>query len=330
MSKRVKFFMQVGVIVLASMLANHAAIAAKKTQHLDRIIAVVNDVIITQSELDHQITAIKTQMNANNVPLPASDILRKQVLDQLINRKVQLQYAEQSGVTMSDDDVTKAIESIAKNHNVPLAELYKKVAEQGLTRDAYRKSIQEDLLLQRVQQQNVASKVTITPQEVDNFMHSQAWLAFNTKEYHLEDILIVLPETPSPKDIAAAKKRANETLAKIKKGMSFEEAAASESGQDNALQGGDLGWRKLPEIPAIFANELVKMKANELLGPIQAPNGFHIVKLAGIRSTEKQPDAAQMHAQVQQLIFQRKFEESLQNWILKIRSGAFIDTHAEK
>lgn len=329
MSKHTTFFIQLGAGILTSLLIQHSAIAANKAQHLDRIVAVVNDVVITQSELNDRITTIKTQMQANNVPLPANDVIHKQVLDQIINKKVQLQYAEQAGIAITEEDVTKAIQGIAKSHNLPVDVLYQKVAEQGLTREAYQKDIREDLILQHIQQQNVASKVKITPQEVEAFMRSQAWQAFNTKEYHLEDILITLPETPSPKDIAEAKKKAETTLAKIKGGMSFEEAAATDSGQENALQGGDLGWRKLPEIPAIFANELVKMKANDLLGPIRAPNGFHIVKLTGVRSIGKQPNPSQMRAQVQQLIFQRKFEENLQQWITRIRSGAFVDTRTE-
>ena len=117
-------------------------------------------------------------MKGNDVPIPEDTILRKQVLDQLVNRKVQLQYAEQSGINVTDEDVNKAIESIAQRNNMPVNALYQKVRQQGLNRDAYHKDIHEELLLQHVQQQNVASKIKITPQEVDNFMRSPAWLAF--------------------------------------------------------------------------------------------------------------------------------------------------------
>lgn len=154
-------------------------------------------------------------------------------------------------------------------------------------------------------------------------------VSFSTKEYHLEDILITLPDTPSSQDVATAKKRADELLAKIKHGLNFSEAAAAESGETNALQGGDLGWRKLPEIPSAFANQLVNMKANEILGPVQTANGFHIVRLAAIRNVDKQPNAAEQRTQVEQLIFQRKFEEGLQSWITRLHSEAFINMHPE-
>jgi peptidyl-prolyl cis-trans isomerase SurA len=193
----------------------------------------------------------------------------------------------------------------------------------------YRKEIREEILLQQVQQQAVGSKITIAPQEVSDFMRSKTWQAFNTKEYHLEDILITLPEVPSPQDVANAKKRAEEVLQKLQHGMSFNEAAAAESGDKNALQGGDLGWRKLPEIPSAFADKLIYLKAGELLGPVQTPNGFHIVRLAGIRSNDSKMTPEQQRMQVEQLIFQRKLEEGLQTWVAKLRGQAFINTNSE-
>ena len=183
--------------------------------------------------------------------------------------------------------------------------------------------------MQRVQQQAVGSKISISPQEVNDFMRSKTFSTSNTQEYHLEDILITLPEAPSPQDVAAAKKHAEDIMAKIHHGMSFSQAAAAESGDKNALQGGDLGWRKLAEIPSAFASEIIHMKVNDLVGPLQTPNGFHIIRIAGIRNGGKEPSAAEQRSQVEQLIYQRKLEENLQSWITRLRSQAFINTHPE-
>ncbi len=325
MIKQLKNFIQIGFLVLTGFCLCHPAFAAKKkAEPLDGIAAIVNESPITLSELNHQLAMIKRQMIGSHVPLPPSDILRKQVLDQLINKKLQLELAEHSGVNISDDELNNAINRIAQNNKMPIDELYKKIAEQGMNINEYHKEIREELTLNRIQQQNVASKITITPQEVKDFLHSKSWQLSGAKEYHLEDILIVLPEAPSPQQVAAGKKQAEATLAKIRNGMSFEEAAASDSGEANALKGGDLGWRKLPEIPTIFAEQLINMKEKDIAGPIQAANGFHVVRLAGIRSTGKPLDPKMQQSQVEHLIFQRKFEEGLQRWISKVRSESFI------
>lgn len=324
MLKNLKFFIRSGLVILLAGILNPLALA-KNTTSLDGIVAIVNDSVITQSELNQTMNGIKKQLRASNVSAPEPKIFRKQVLDQLILKKLQSQVAEAMGIKVTDEDVNKAIKMIADNNKLSVNELYEKLAEQDIKRSEYEKEIREQLLLQKVQQQAIASKINITPQEVDDFMRSKSWQAFNNKEYHLEDILITLPETPSPSDVQDAKKQAEALLNKIQNGLSFKEAAVASSGEKNALQGGDLGWKKLPEIPAIFANDLIHMKTNQLLGPVQTPNGFHIVRLAGIRNTESHLTTAQQHQQVQQLIFQRKIEENLQSWTTKLRSEAFIN-----
>ncbi|MHB1948944.1 MAG: SurA N-terminal domain-containing protein [Gammaproteobacteria bacterium] len=328
MLKQIKYSIPFALAILISFGTN-CVFAAKSAESLDRIVAVVNDTVITQSELSESMQTIKKQLQSSNVSLPPQTAFRKQVLEQLINKKLQMQLAEQMGVNITDTDVDKAIAMIAENNKLPIKELYEKVAESGMNLKDYRKQIHDELLLQQVQQQAVASKINITPQEVNDYMHSKAWQAYNTKEYHLEDILIALPETPTPQEVAAAKKRAETLIAKIKSGLDFKEAAVAESGETNALQGGDLGWRKLPEIPSAFATGLVNLQVHDLLGPIQTPNGYHILRLEGVRSLSEHTTLAQQRDQVQRLIFQRKFEDGLQSWTTKIRSEAFINTNPE-
>lgn len=325
----IKLFIQIGAMIITCLFIFSAS-AANKPEPLDRIIAVINDAVITQSELNDMLETIKKQMTASNVPIPTNDILHKQVLDQLINKKLQLQLAERMGIQVTEIEIDKAIQTIASNNKITVKELYEKIGEQGLSTHQYHKEIHDQIIIQQVQQQAVASKINISPQEVQDFLRSKAWLAFNTKEYHLEDILVALPENPSPQDVAAAKKHAEEILKKLQSGIKFNEVAAAESSETNALQGGDLGWRKLPEIPSAFSNELLHMKTNELLGPVQTPNGFHIVKLSGIRSLATKTNHAQQTAQIQELIFQRKLEEGLQSWMTKIRSEAYINTNPDK
>lgn len=319
---------RLSIVILCSLLMiGHDAYAAKaNTQSLDRVVVIINDTVITQTELDEAISSIKKQLQTQS---PPENVLRKQVLEQLINRKLQMQLAEQAGVNVSDADLDKAINQIASSNKISTSELYSKLAEQGLSKPQYRKEIREQLILQQVQQQEVGTHITITPQEVDDFLRSKDWKIYHTKEYHLEDILIALPDAPSSQEIMEAKTRAENLVNKIRHGMSFKQAALTESNGSQALEGGDLGWRKLPNIPSEFASQLVNMKPNDLMGPLLTSNGFHIVLLAGIRNAKMEGDAKSLRKQVEQLIYQRKFEEGLQKWISKLRSAAFINMHPE-
>jgi peptidyl-prolyl cis-trans isomerase SurA len=309
--------------------SSHAKPAKVKTeQSLDRIIAIVNETPITETELNEAIDTIKKQTQPGM--LPPADALRKQVLDQVINRKLQLELAKDNGVNITDEQVSKAIESVAKQNKLTLKELMSKVVETGMTEKTYRKEIHDEMLIQEVEQSQVGSKITITPQETDDFMRSATWRAFNNKEYHLEDILISVPEAPSPQDLAQAKTKAEMVIDKLHQGKSFQQVSMEDSGSSGALQGGDLGWRKLPQIPQQFADQLVHMKDKDIIGPVLTPNGYHVVRLAGMRDTHSNVDAKTERQQVEKLIFQRKLEEALQSWLTRIRSEAFINMNPEK
>lgn len=312
-----------GMIALCcGMLWNTQVLAE---QSLDRIVAVINNGVIVESELNDSLNKIKTQMIASNTSLPPADALRKQVLEQLVNKRLQLQLADMAGMNITHDQVDKAILSIAKKNRLTVAELYEELAKRGMNKDDYRKDIHDEYLIHQIQEKAIAPTISISEQEVEDFMRSAAWQANNNKEYHLEDILIALPEEPSTQDITNAKKRAEALLTKLRNGTHFSTAAIAESGGTKALQGGDLGWRKLPEIPSAFANVILLAKEDEIIGPIQTPNGFHLIHIAGVRHTGHEAKGENQRQQVQQYLFERKFEEALQNWISKIRSEAFID-----
>jgi peptidyl-prolyl cis-trans isomerase SurA len=313
----------------AEAASKNTATPKKSTESLDRIVAVVNDSIITQSELNEAMQNIKKQMAASNTPAPSHEVLEKRVLDQLIDRKLQMLLAEQAGVQITDEQLNKAINSIATQNKISVKELYSKVASSGVDVNSYHKEIREEMLLQEIQQHEVGAKINITPQEVNDFMRGASWKAFYNKEYHLEDILIALPEAPTPQNVAQAKKQAEAVLAQLHKGKSFSQVAIAESGNTRALQGGDLGWLKLPQIPPTFSSELVHMKVNDIMGPVSTPNGFHIIRLAGLRETKTSASAEAQRKQVEQLLYQRKLEEGLQSWVTKLRSEAFINTHPE-
>ena len=317
------------LVIFCGLFAHQSIAASQHAQPMDRIVATINDAVLTQSELTTAMNTLKQQMASSQMTLPPDADLRKQVLDQLVNRKLQSQLAEQSGVNASDEDVDRAIKHIATQNNISTDEIYQKVNSQGISKADYRKEIREEIILQKIQGQEVAAKITVTPQEINDFMRGKAWQASNSKEYHLEDILIGLPDEPTSQQITTAKQHAENILNQIHHGMNFSQAAMAESSNNSALKGGDLGWRKLPEIPTAFADQVIQMKEKDIIGPLQTQNGFHIIFLAGVRNTDTHLAAANQQKQIEQLVFQRKLEEGLQNWVMKLRSSATINLNPE-
>lgn len=309
----------------SALLCTHSFAA----QSLDTMVAVVNDDVITTSELNEAVGIMKSQIASQNISAPADSVLKKQVLDQLINKKLQLQLAKQAGVDITDAEMNKAVGMIAKQNNISVDTLYEKLKQEGMSTTEYRSELHDQLLVQKLQQQEVASKITISPQEVATFMNSHAWQTNSSHEYRIEDILIPVADSPTPDDLSAAKKRAVALLAKLKSGTDFHSVAQSESGNKNALQGGDLGWRQLPEIPTAFTTEVSHMRKDEVAGPIQTPNGFHLIKLADIRSLSNDKQVLNRKAVENQLL-QQKFEEAMVSWVSKLRSQAFVNIQPQK
>lgn len=306
-----------------------AGYAKSNEQSLDQIVAVVNDDVITKSEFNQSISTAKVQIAQEHLPMPPDSILQKQVLDQLINKKLQLQMAQQAGVEISDDELDKTIGRIAAQNQISVQALYAKLNQDGMRTDDYRSELRDQLTLQKLQQQEVAGKITVTPQEVTAFMKSAMWKTNAAKEYHLEDILIPVSDTPTPEEIAAARTQAEAVLDKLHQGQNFSQVAQANSGSKNALQGGDLGWRGLPEIPSAFADHVTHMKAHDIAGPIQTPNGFHILRLAAVRASAAD-QAAPSRKQIENQLLQQKFEEAVQNWVSRLRSQAFIEMNLPK
>lgn len=308
--------------LLMSLLVCANSQAKQSGEALDQIVAVVNDDVVTKSEFNHALALIKMQM-AQEQPGVDSAALKKQVLDQLINKKLQIQIAKQVGIDVTDADIDRVIQNVAGKNNLSVDELYQRINHDGISTTDYRNELREQMTVQKLQQQEVGSHITVTADEITTFMHSKLWQSNVDKEYQLEDILIPLSDAPSPEEIAAAKKHAQQVMTKLNQGQSFSALAQSESGSDNALTGGDLGWRKLPEIPSAFAQHVVSMQAKDIAGPIQTSNGFHIIRLAAERAADAKAEAPN-RTEVEQLLMQRKFEENVQAWVSKMRSQAFI------
>jgi peptidyl-prolyl cis-trans isomerase SurA len=313
------------ILLFSSLFIGNQVYAKPAEQSLDQMAAVVNDDVITASELNEAMAKFKTQLANAHVTPPADDVFRKQVLDQLINKKLQLQIAKQIGLVIKPKDIDTAIEMIAKQNNLSASEMYDHLAEEGISKKDYRDEIADQIIMQKLQQQEVASKINVSKDEVTSYINSRSWKANGAKEYHLQDILIPLSDAPSSTDITAAYKRAQAVFAKLKQGTSIQQVTQAEGTGANALQAGDLGWRKLGDMPGAFAEQVNHMQPNDLAGPLQTPNGFHVIRLDGIR--DGAPAKAPDKKEVEEVLFQQKFAIALQNWLSKIRGQAYIITN---
>jgi peptidyl-prolyl cis-trans isomerase SurA len=262
---------------------------------LDRVVAIVNDGIVTESELGEQIASITERLQQQKTALPPPDVMRKQVLDRLVLQEVQLQRAERIGLKISDEQLNAALADIAQRNNIPLAQLPSALAAQGIDYGAYRDNMRKEITLQSLRQRDVLSRINVTPRELDQFIERLKKMPNETGEYNLSHILIAIPPDATQARVDELAKRAQEVYERAAT-EDFSRLAVAFSNSQTALEGGSLGWRKGPELPTVLAEIIVGLKPGEVSKPLATPNGFHIVKLNEVRSTAGNPIEDQVHA----------------------------------
>lgn len=253
---------------------------------LDSIVAVVNNDVITKLELRNSFSEVVKSLRRSGAQLPAANVLTKQVLDKLIMEKVQLDLAERSGIRSDETTLNRAIVRIAAQNGLSLREFIHTITEQGIDFNQFRKDIRKQILLQRLQQRFVDSKIIITNQEIDNFLFNLKKQGGLENSYHVAIILTSIPEGSTPSEIKQAQQKAQNIYQELQDGADFSDMAIANSDASNALEGGDLGWRKAGELPSLLAKIVPTLKENEISQPIQGPVGFIIVKLLGVRGSE--------------------------------------------
>ncbi|HET7125874.1 MAG TPA: peptidylprolyl isomerase [Lysobacter sp.] len=282
-------------LLAACLLAGNAF--AQTTQPIDRIVAVVNDDVVLQSELDRATHNILVQYDKQpNGQLPPADILRKQVLERLVMVRLQVAQAAQQGIQVSDQELDAAVGNVAKQNGMSPDQLQASLARDGIDFANFRDSIRDEIAIQRLRQRYARSSVSVSDAEVDAAMSAQA----NGTQFHLAHILVAMPENPTPEQIALAQKKIEGVKDLIDRGeMDFATAAARYSDSQNALEGGDLGWRSSDEIPTAFANMISGLQPGQIVGPIRGASGFQLVKLVETRTAAEAPAGAQMATQYQ-------------------------------
>jgi len=253
---------------------------------LNRIIAIVNDDVVMQSELEDQVTLVTERLQEQGTPLPPTSVLQRQVLDRLILNKLQIQMAQETGIRVDNESLNRMISNIAADSQLTLKELRTILEEDNYSYEKYREEIRNEILISRLQQRQVNNRVMVTEREIENFLANQEHQGESDQEFRLGHILIATRESSSSEDLAQTRQKAEEILARLRQGEDFSQIAATYSDGQQALEGGDLGWRKKGEIPTLFAEFTSRMNKGDVSDLITSPSGFHIIKLTDVRSTE--------------------------------------------
>lgn len=277
-------------LLFSALLAFSHGSAQAEPRLLDKVVAVVNNGVIMQSEVDERLIQVAQNARANKVNIPDLESLRAQVVDHLVNEHLQLDMAKRVGMRISDEHVNRAIEQIRQSNQLSQQQFLEQLKLDGLTIDVLREKLRRDITLQQIQQAMVQQRIHISPLEIENFLKSadaQFWIS---PEYHLGHILISLSQSASNEEVEAARTKADNMVKRIRAGANFAQIAITESDGPTALNGGDLGWRKTSDLPSLFTDLLATMEPGHVSEPARSPAGFHILTVYDKRGNEPQTE----------------------------------------
>lgn len=255
-------------------------------QSLDKIVAVVNDEVILESDLQDMEQTIRQQIRQRDAAMPPSDVLRKQVLERLIMQRLQIQEADKVGIRVGDDALNAALKQIADKNQMTLRQFRDVLEKDGYDFSQFRETIRDEMIIARLRKSQVEDRVVVSDREVDNFLATQKIQDGGQVEYDLQHILISLPEAASPEQVQAAQEKLEKVQALLKEGGDFAQIAAGYSDGQNALEGGELGWRKQGELPSLFADVVPTLAVGEVSQPLRSGSGFHLVRVKEKKSED--------------------------------------------
>lgn len=314
----IPMFLRIVFLALLCWLAPIMAVAApSSTVSLDKVVAIVNNSVITQSQLNNNIEMVKQQLQSSGQPLPSDAVLRQKALDQAIAQTLQLQIAQRAKITVSDADVTKAIGEIAQQNGLTVDQLKDALTKQGIGYNQFRSQIHDQMVLHQVQQQALAGKVHVSDADVQAYM-KRAPAGNPNALYHIEDLLVPFSDSASQSEQDAATKQATDIVQKARGGASLNQIAGDAPA--NTLQYTDLQWRNASQLPTLFSGQLANLKPGDVAGPLKAPNGLHIIRLVETRGQAKPLTLND----AKQAVLQQKIQEQADIWVKQLRKTAYI------
>ena len=277
--------------ILLLMVVMMSGIAQAERTSLDQVVAVVNDSVILQSELNARINTIVSRLRSQGTNPPPRSVLEERVLEQLITESIQLQMADRAGMRISDNELNETLVGIANRNNMTLAQFEQQIAAEGVTYQEAREQIRSEMLTGRVQQRQVGNRVRVTDREIDNYIQATSDQGRSNTEYELAHILIQVNNPNDEEETEAARAEIESLRERIVSGeQGFRSVAVAESDASNALDGGNMGWRAEGQLPSLVADVVPELEVGGVSKVLENSSGFHLVKLLDKRGG----DTAQM------------------------------------
>ncbi len=313
-------------LALAACSALAQSAGPRKVLTVDRIVAVVNDEVITQFDLALRTKLALAQLARANTAPPPADVLERQVLERMISDRVQLQQARETGLRVDDAQLEKILARIAEDNKMTLPQFRSAVERDGFPFDRFREDLREEVLMTRLREREVDSRVVVTESEIDNFLRTREAQAGGEDEVALAHILVRVPEGASPEQLAERRARAEKALAQLTAGGEFAEVAAAFSDAADALKGGLMGSRSNDRWPALFADAAKSLRVGQVSPVLRSPAGFHIIrvvdrKIAGGSVVVEQTRARHILIRVNELVSENDARVRLRGLKERIENG---------
>ena len=265
-----------------------AATAQAQVRPLDRVVAIVDNDVVMQSQLDARLREVQQTIDKRGGALPPENVLSQQVLERLIIENIQLQIGDRSGIRITDEELNQAMSTIAQRNGMSLEQFREALARDGLSYADARDQVRREMIISRVRQRRVAERIQVTDQEVQNFLASDLGKMQLSEEFRLANILIPVSEGASSSEIQAAERQAQEVYQQLQQGADFAQLAIARSASETALEGGEMGWRKAGQLPPPFDSMISQLNPGEVTEPVRTPGGFIILKLIEKRGGDTQ------------------------------------------
>ncbi|PSJ17948.1 peptidylprolyl isomerase [Nitrosomonas supralitoralis] len=274
------------IILIPAHIAAQELAFVPEAKPINHIVAVVNEDVITRHELDEAVKTAIGRMQQQGMQIPDQHTLEEQVLEAAITKRIQIQHAQEVGLSVAENELDETIHRIAEDNKLTLSEFHAVLESDGISYNKFREEIREEMIIARLKEREVKHQVNVTEGEVDNFLQTQEASAEGDDEYRLAHILILVPENMTSDQIQQRAERAEMALIKLKEGVEFAQVVAEFSDAADAKNGGIIEWRPISQMGPTFAQILEALQPNDITSIVQSPNGFHIFKLLGRRTQE--------------------------------------------
>ena len=266
-------------VLAAVLLTAFSITASAQLEILDKVVAVVDEDVVLESEVQRRLATIYNQIKQSGTQPPPQDILVQQVLERLISERLQLNMGYNAGIRITDTELNDAMARIATGNQLTMEQYIEQIHASGSTLANVRDEIRDEMILMRVQQGQVMRRIRISNQELDNFLNSEEGRFMTSPDVNVGHILLPVPSGKSSDEVNAILQRAQSLLSEAQNGTDFRQLAIANSADQTALQGGDLGWRKMAQLPGVFIEAVEKLDIGQISDPIRSDAGYHLIKL---------------------------------------------------